>query len=108
MSRQRCATTVMTSSFPTSTAAGLSPPLEHGLALKDVVGWDAIQSRARDALRGLPEDTVLAGVSMRAGVVSEVWASSIRPPRRRRRRRAGRQQLPEQGHRRARSLLLGQ
>jgi dienelactone hydrolase len=47
--------------------------LEHGLALKDVVGWDAIRERARHALRDLPENTVLAGVSMGAGVVSEVW-----------------------------------
>src|SRR4051794_21843559 len=48
--------------------------LEHGLTLKDVVdGTPSKDGRARDALHGLPEDTVLAGISMGAGVVSEVW-----------------------------------
>jgi dienelactone hydrolase len=47
--------------------------LEEGLALMDTVGWDAIRDRARHAVRDLPENTVLAGVSMGAGVVSELW-----------------------------------
>ena len=47
--------------------------LEDGLALKDAVGWAAIRARAHNALDGAPADTVLAGVSMGAGVVSEVW-----------------------------------
>jgi dienelactone hydrolase len=47
--------------------------LHEGLALKDAVGWTVIRDRARQAVRDLPADTVLAGVSMGAGVVSEVW-----------------------------------
>ncbi len=47
--------------------------LEGGLALMDAVGWSRIRSRARAAVRDLPADTVLAGVSMGAGVVSEIW-----------------------------------
>ncbi|WP_410669079.1 dienelactone hydrolase family protein [Amycolatopsis sp. cmx-4-68] len=46
--------------------------LEEGFALKDAVGWDTIARRARDAVRDLPAETVLVGVSMGAGVVQEV------------------------------------
>jgi dienelactone hydrolase len=54
--------------------------LEDGLALKDVVGWAAIRDRAHDVVRGLPVDTVLAGVSMGAGVVSELWRERPETP----------------------------
>jgi dienelactone hydrolase len=47
--------------------------VEDGLALKDAVGWPRIRERARQSVRDLPGDTVLAGVSMGAGVVSELW-----------------------------------
>jgi dienelactone hydrolase len=47
--------------------------LHEGLALKDTVGWTVIRDRARQALRDLPAETVLAGVSMGTGVVSEIW-----------------------------------
>jgi dienelactone hydrolase len=47
--------------------------VEDGLVLKDTVGWTRIMSRARESLRSLPDDAVLAGVSIGAGVVSEVW-----------------------------------
>lgn len=47
--------------------------LEEGLALKDTVGWTHIERRARQALRDLPGDTILVGVSMGAGVVSDMW-----------------------------------
>jgi dienelactone hydrolase len=47
--------------------------LEDGLALMHTVGWTHILARARQSLRGLPDDAVLVGVSMGAGVVSEVW-----------------------------------
>jgi dienelactone hydrolase len=44
--------------------------LEEGFALKDDrIGWAAIEQRARDAVRDLPAETVLAGISMGAGVV---------------------------------------
>lgn len=45
--------------------------LEEGFRLKDHrIGWDTIERRAFAAVRDLPGDTVLAGVSMGAGVVS--------------------------------------
>ena len=46
--------------------------IEEGFALKDAVGWTAIVRRAREAVRDLPANTVLVGVSMGAGVVQEV------------------------------------
>jgi dienelactone hydrolase len=51
--------------------------LAEGFVLKDRVGWATIANRARDALRDLPPATVLAGVSMGAGVVQAVLP--IRP-----------------------------
>jgi dienelactone hydrolase len=48
--------------------------LAEGFALADRVGWDTILGRARDALRDLPPATVLAGLSMGAGVVHELLA----------------------------------
>ena len=39
----------------------------------DSVGWDAITGRAEAAVRDLPEDAILFGFSMGAGVVSELW-----------------------------------
>lgn len=53
-------------------AGRTAPTLEEGFALKDAVGWETITRRARDAVRDLPEDTVLVGVSMGAGVVETV------------------------------------
>lgn len=49
--------------------------LEEGFAIKARIGWDVICQRARDALAAMPGDTVLAGISMGAGVVASVWAS---------------------------------
>lgn len=46
--------------------------LDEGFALKDAIGWETIAGRARDAVRDLPAETVLVGVSMGAGVVAEV------------------------------------
>ncbi|MFB9685432.1 dienelactone hydrolase family protein [Amycolatopsis plumensis] len=46
--------------------------LDEGFALKDAVGWETITRRALDAVRDLPAETVLVGVSMGAGVVQEV------------------------------------
>ncbi|WP_310974838.1 MULTISPECIES: dienelactone hydrolase family protein [unclassified Amycolatopsis] len=46
--------------------------LEEGFAVKDEVGWETITGRARDAVRELPPETVLVGVSMGAGVVETV------------------------------------
>ncbi|MFD7509980.1 dienelactone hydrolase family protein [Streptomyces sp. NPDC059853] len=47
--------------------------LDQGFALLDRVGWAVVIDRARRALRELPDETVLAGVSMGTGVVTELW-----------------------------------
>jgi dienelactone hydrolase len=52
-----------------TTAAGYA----EGEALRDRVGWETVVARARDAVAPLPPAAVLAGVSMGAGVVGEVW-----------------------------------
>ncbi|MET8996854.1 dienelactone hydrolase family protein [Amycolatopsis sp. NPDC004169] len=46
--------------------------LEEGFALKDAVGWETITDRALHAVRDLPAETALIGVSMGAGVVGTV------------------------------------
>ncbi len=46
--------------------------LDAGFALMAAIGWETITRRARDAVRDLPGETVLAGVSMGAGVVQSV------------------------------------
>lgn len=43
--------------------------LAEGFEVKDRIGWAAIGRRARRAVRDMPADTVLAGMSMGAGVV---------------------------------------
>ncbi|GAA1350407.1 dienelactone hydrolase family protein [Streptomyces beijiangensis] len=48
--------------------------LDEGFRVVDRVGWAAVVAAAREALGGMPEETVLAGVSMGTGVVGEVWA----------------------------------
>jgi dienelactone hydrolase len=52
--------------------AGLTAAtLDEGFRLKDHrIGWATIEQRAHRAVHNLPADTVLAGVSMGAGVVS--------------------------------------
>jgi dienelactone hydrolase len=45
----------------------------EGFEIKERVGWNVICERARRALAPLPKTTVLAGISMGAGVVAEVW-----------------------------------
>lgn len=46
---------------------------DAGFTLKDQIGWPLILERARQALTGLPEETVLAGFSFGAGVASALW-----------------------------------
>jgi dienelactone hydrolase len=53
-------------------AGSTAATIEEGFVLKDTVGWPAIVRRAREAVRDLPAETVLLGVSMGAGVVQEV------------------------------------
>jgi len=47
--------------------------LDEGFHLVERIGWAAVVRRARQALRGMPDETVLAGVSMGAGVVADLW-----------------------------------
>ncbi|MGW0436287.1 dienelactone hydrolase family protein [Micromonospora sp. NPDC003197] len=44
--------------------------VDEGFGLSERIGWAQIMHRARDAVRDLPVDTVLAGFSMGTGVVS--------------------------------------
>ncbi|MFJ1764343.1 dienelactone hydrolase family protein [Amycolatopsis sp. NPDC088138] len=53
-------------------AGSTASTLEEGFALMDHVGWTAISARAADAVRDLPADAVLLGVSMGCGVVQSV------------------------------------
>ncbi|MGW6202921.1 dienelactone hydrolase family protein [Streptomyces sp. NPDC055089] len=47
--------------------------IDQGFRLLDRVGWTTVMRRARQALEGVPDDTVLAGVSMGTGVVGDLW-----------------------------------
>lgn len=49
--------------------------VDQGFELADRVGWDAITGRAREAVRNLPEDALLAGISMGASVVEALLPS---------------------------------
>lgn len=44
--------------------------VDEGFEVKDQIGWATIEHRARHAVHELAADTVLAGMSMGAGVVS--------------------------------------
>jgi dienelactone hydrolase len=56
---------------------GAMPTIEDGFALMDVIGWAAIVERAQRAVRDLPADTVLCGLSMGAGVVGAIWPDRL-------------------------------
>ncbi|MGW8884562.1 dienelactone hydrolase family protein [Streptomyces sp. NPDC055749] len=47
--------------------------LDEGFRLVDRIGWAAVVEHARQALRGMPDETVLVGVSMGTGVVADLW-----------------------------------
>ena len=49
----------------------------EGFALQEEIGWTRIAERAAKAASDMPPETVLAGVSMGAGVAAELWA--VRP-----------------------------
>jgi dienelactone hydrolase len=46
--------------------------LDEGFALSSRIGWPKIMQRARQALAHFPADTVLAGLSMGAGVAGDL------------------------------------
>ena len=47
--------------------------LEAGFAIQERIGWATMVARARAATAALPAGTVLAGVSVGAQIVGEVW-----------------------------------
>jgi dienelactone hydrolase len=55
-------------------AGPVAASIDEGFALSDRVGWETIMRRARQTVRDLPADTVLAGLSMGAGVVGGLLA----------------------------------
>ncbi|WP_344842758.1 dienelactone hydrolase family protein [Nonomuraea dietziae] len=48
--------------------------IDRGFVLVERIGWEVIVERAREAVRTMPADTVLAGVSMGTGVVGDLLA----------------------------------
>ncbi|MGW4644454.1 dienelactone hydrolase family protein [Sphaerisporangium sp. NPDC004334] len=48
--------------------------IDQGFVLQKRIGWEVIVERARDAVRKMPAGTVLAGVSMGAGVIGDLLA----------------------------------
>ncbi len=48
--------------------------VEEGFAIADDIGMDRIAARAAAAAAEMPAGTVLAGVSMGAGVAADLWA----------------------------------
>jgi dienelactone hydrolase len=49
--------------------------IDGGFAISEQIGWATIMRRARSAVAHLPADTVLAGLSMGAGVAGELLAT---------------------------------
>lgn len=47
--------------------------IDQGFGLMEQIGWPLICERAARAIDDLPDSTVLAGISMGAGVVSNLW-----------------------------------
>jgi dienelactone hydrolase len=47
--------------------------VDQGLEFMAEVGWQTICGRAREALASIPDTAVMIGLSMGAGVISEVW-----------------------------------
>ncbi|MEU9065104.1 dienelactone hydrolase family protein [Streptomyces sp. NPDC048430] len=47
--------------------------VDKGFQLIERIGWETVADRARHTLRGMPDGTVLTGISMGAGVIAELW-----------------------------------
>ncbi|RWA67065.1 dienelactone hydrolase family protein [Mesorhizobium sp.] len=52
--------------------------VDEGFDLMTKIGWNTICGRATEALALIPENAVLAGHSMGAGVVSKIWPDRMR------------------------------
>jgi dienelactone hydrolase len=55
-------------------AGPVAASIDEGFALSARIGWETIVSRARHAVRDLPTESVLAGLSMGVGVVGALLA----------------------------------
>jgi dienelactone hydrolase len=53
-------------------AGSVAASIEEGFELADRIGWETIVGRAREAVRDLPPDAVLAGLSMGAVVAGDL------------------------------------
>ena len=62
-------------SLPDLLAGQIAKTYEDGFALKDAIGDELIQARAREALDGAPDTAVLSGVSFGAFLVGRLWGS---------------------------------
>jgi dienelactone hydrolase len=51
--------------------------INRGFELMETIGWSRICTRAEKAINKLPADTVLAGISMGAGVVASLWPHRV-------------------------------
>jgi dienelactone hydrolase len=54
--------------------AAAADSIDEGLLLAEKVGWETLLDRARDAVRELPPDAVLAGFSMGTGLAEALIA----------------------------------
>jgi dienelactone hydrolase len=59
-------------------AGQLAATVDQGFALCDQIGWPVILGRARQALAGMPAETVLAGLSMGAAVAAALLSERPR------------------------------
>ena len=48
--------------------------LDEGFQLMTEIGWPVICQRAFEAMKKLPDSTILAGFSMGAGVIANLWS----------------------------------
>ena len=49
--------------------------LNEGFQIMAEIGWPVICRRASEAVKGLPDSTILAGFSMGAGVIGSMWGA---------------------------------
>src|SRR5262245_18262086 len=47
--------------------------IDHGFELREEIGWAALCERAGQAVADVPENAVLGGFSMGAGVAASLW-----------------------------------
>jgi dienelactone hydrolase len=63
--------------LPDLFAGQTADTIDRGFELMEAIGWSRICVRAERAINELPADTVLAGISMGAGVVASLWPHRV-------------------------------